>query len=199
MIKKVLFPLFSVFLALRSFELVKSIAEIDPAKLGVFTTLGLAAILNLFITGIFAFVGFAYKTSMLLPNSYYAINKPEILKKIYKLLGIKYFKWFLLKIFWGKKENKAKYFNGSKSGLEQFDFQTRQSEFGHLGAVIIVTVVSILLFYKSHFTLAIITLTINLIFNLYPIILQRMHRLQIERIASIAEKRSTPTSLLPQN
>ncbi|WP_394330522.1 hypothetical protein [Psychroflexus sediminis] len=40
-------------------------------------------------------------------------------------------------VFWGKKKNKQKYFDGTKSGLENLDYQTKQSEFGHLAALVV--------------------------------------------------------------
>lgn len=84
--------------------------------------------------------------------------------------------------FGAKKKIEKKYFNGTKSGIQQFDFQTRQSEFGHLGAFVAVLIVAFVLLFKGFVFIFIITTIINIISNYYPIILQRMHRLQIERI-----------------
>jgi len=144
----------------------------------------IAFLLNLFITGVFAFMGFAYSTYYLLPKAYYKIHKPNVLKKYYKLFGVKYFKIFLLIAFWGKKNNRKKYFYGTKKGFDNFIFQTKQSEFGHFGSFIFLSAVSFLLLINNHFLIALITMLINVIGNFYPVILQRFHRMRIEKIST---------------
>jgi hypothetical protein len=83
--------------------------------------------------------------------------------------------------FYRKKENK-RYFNGTKSGLIHFDFQTKQSEFGHGAAFVVIQLISVPLLLKGHFMLVILTTIINVFFNFYPIILQRKHRMQLESL-----------------
>ena len=95
---------------------------------------------------------------------------------------MKYFRVLLLILFWGRKSNQLKFFNGTKRGLDNFIHQTKQSEFGHLGAFLLITISSvILLVYGYLFLVAMITF-INVFGNLYPIVLQRYHRLRIEKI-----------------
>jgi hypothetical protein len=81
----------------------------NPAGFKTVEILLLSFLLNLFITGVFAFAGFAYQTSKVLPDSYYLIKNPVFLKQLYKFIGVKYFRIFLLVLFWGKKNNRAKY------------------------------------------------------------------------------------------
>lgn len=188
-LKKVLYPLFSFFLAYKSIELVRLFNSTPPTEFSWFSQLALAVMLNLFITGIFAFMGFAYATSRILPNSYYRIKDPKTLTYLYQVFGVKYFKAFLLFAFWGREKNRKRYFDGTKSGIENFDIQTRQSEFGHLGALILITVVSFNLLVKGYLIVFALTTAINLISNLYPIILQRVHRIQIERLAKLSSQR----------
>ncbi len=153
-----------------------------PSDFSASENILISFLLTLFITGVFAFSGFAYSTSKLLPDAYYKIKNQAYLKTTYDLLGLRYFRTLLLLVFWGRKNNKEKYFNGTKSGLKNFIFQTKQSEFGHLGAFILIIVVSISLFALGYILLPFIVLLINIIGNLYPIILQRYHRMRIERI-----------------
>jgi hypothetical protein len=80
----------------RSIELLKALTVIEPNQFGFIINLLLAALIVLFVTGVFAFVGFAYPTKKLLPLSYYLIKKPAHVSWWYKLLGVKYFKIFLL-------------------------------------------------------------------------------------------------------
>ena len=191
MVKKVLFSLFSIFLAYRSVELVRFIYHTNPAAFSGIFGLFLSLLLNLFITGVFAFPGFVFPTGKLLPHAYYRIKNPIRLNFVYQLLGVKYFKAFLLFAFWGKEKNRKKYFDGTKSGLENLDRQTRQSEFGHLGALVVILIVSFLLLSKGHSFIFGVTTVINIITNLYPVILQRKHRIQLERVARIRRNRNS--------
>lgn len=191
MAKKILFPLISIFLAYRSYEIMKTIWFAAPSEFNLSIKILLSVLLNLFVTGVFAFLGFAYKTNLLLPEDYYRIKNSKLILKLSNLLKIEYFKKFLLLVFWGKKENRKKYFDGTKSGLENFDFQTRQSEFGHLAALVMIQLGVLLMLIKGHYAMAILTTTINFISNFYPVLLQRNHRIQISRIRNILNKRAT--------
>lgn len=184
-IKKILFPCIAVFLAYQTISLGSYIALKNAVPFSLSQSLWLALLLNLFITGIFAFMGFAYPTHKLLPQDYYRVDNPKLLNKVFRLLGIRYFKTFLLFIFWGRKNNRKRYFNGSQSGLQDFDYQTRQSEFGHLASLAAILVASVILYSHATAALFVITTLINLLFNLYPVLLQRSHRLQIQRLQQI--------------
>lgn len=189
--KKIFFPLLSAFLAFRSFELVTTVWHLSPSETSITAQLFIALALNLFITGVFAFVGFAYPTSKLLPNNYYAIQYPKQLRRFSNLTGIEYFKKFLLALFWGTKKNRKKYFDGTISGLDNFEFQTRQSEFGHLLPFTIIQVVVGLAIVKGHYTIALITMLVNVVFNFYPIVLQRNHRVRITKLCLLLKKRQS--------
>lgn len=182
--KKILFALISIFLAYRSVELVKTFLALAPEQLSWVEVTILAFLFNLFVTGVFAFIGFEFPSSRLLPDAYYFVKHPKQLKKMHTLLGVKYFRSFLLVTFWGKEKNRKKYFNGTKSGIQQFAFQTRQSEFGHLGAFIALTTIAFILASRGHVLAFTLTASINIIINFYPIVLQRVHRINIQRITN---------------
>jgi len=191
MAKKILFPLFAIFLAFRSYEIIKTFWVFESSGLEFSIKVLLSVLLNLFITGIFAFMGFAYKTNRLLPEDYYRVKNPKLILKLSKLLKLAYFKKFLLIVFWGKRKNRKTYFDGTISGLENFDFQTRQSEFGHLASLIFIQIVVLLMLIKGHYTMVVLTTTINFIANFYPVLLQRNHRIRISRIRNILNKKMT--------
>lgn len=189
MIKKLFLTLASLFLAYRSIELLK-IADHSP--LHAFNWLASTAYaftINLFITGVFALLGFAFLTSKMLPNVHYKIKHVPSLTITYNILGVKYFKYLLMLAFWGKETNRKKYFNGTKAGLQHFDTQTRQSEFGHLAAFVTIASVSFHLLFKGGIVVFILSSLINVIGNFYPIVLQRYHRIQIERLQHLQENR----------
>jgi hypothetical protein len=188
MIKKILFPIFAIFLAYQSYKILKTISIIDPYDSSFSIQLLLSLLLNLFITGIFAFIGFAFKSSKLLTNGYYKIYNQKLLHKLYKIMKVNAFKKLLLLLFWGKPKNRKQFFDGTKAGLEDFDFQTRQAEFGHLGAFVFILFTALLLLIEKHYLIATMTLGLNILANFYPIILQRTHRSKIERIKSIQKR-----------
>ncbi|MFO7825669.1 MAG: hypothetical protein R6V72_17150 [Cyclobacterium sp.] len=197
MVKKILFPLIAIFLAYRSYEMVKTLWYIEASGINILIQILFSILLNLFITGIFAFMGFAYKTSRLLGENYYRTDNPHLVMELSKLLKIESFKKFLIILFWGKGKNRKKYFDGTRWGLDNFEYQTRQSEFGHFSALIAIQIVVILIIIKGHYVIALMTTLINAIFNYLPILLQRNHRIQIDRIRKVLNK--IPTVIPSQN
>lgn len=189
MIKKILFPLIAAFLAFRSYEILKSLWLLEPSEFSSWIKFLFAILLNLFITGIFAFTGFAYETNRLLPENYYRIRNADLIIKISKLIRLEFFRKFLLLLFWGHQKNRLKYFDGTKSGLENFDYQTRQSEFGHLAAFVFIQLSVLMILIRGHYLIAALTTALNIISNFYPVILQRNHRIQIERIRNIQKRK----------
>jgi hypothetical protein len=162
----------------------RNLMSSEPTSLSGGQDILVAFLLTLFLTGIFAFPGFAYATSRLLPDRYYRLKNPKYLKQIYSLLGVKYFKVVLLFVFWGAKKNKQKYFDGTRRGFKNLIYQSKQSEFGHLGALLAILVATCFLLFERYFMLAAIVMLINVVGNLYPIVLQRHHRLRVERLMS---------------
>ena len=61
-------------------------------------------------------------------------------------------------------------------------FQTKQSEFGHLGAFVVIIISSVILLVYGYIFLVIIMTLINILGNVYPVVLQRSHRMRIEKI-----------------
>ena len=182
LIKKILFPLFSVFLFYRTLELLKQVKGTNPLDYSNTEIAVIAILLALFVTGIFAFIGFAYPTSRLLPETYYRIKNPKRLLQVCSFLGIRYFRTFLLVFFWGWQKNRRKYFNGTRSGIHNFLYHARQSEFGHLMAFVSLLLTGLLLLFYGHVLLFLLLTLINVIGNLYPVLLQRHHRIRINKV-----------------
>ena len=177
MFKKALLIAASIFLIFQSIGLWNTTQNMEIDSWGAAALM--AALFNLFVTGIFAFAGFALPTQKLMPQAYYTIHNPKRLKKAYKTLGIESFRQFLLATFWKSKEQRAKYFNGKIDGIDNLERQSKKSEFGHLIPLIILTLLSIYFMMNGNFKLGILTLIINIIFNFYTIPLQRYHRMRI--------------------
>lgn len=187
MAKKIILSLASVFLFWQSVSLLSKIHEFEVESL--VASFIIAWIINLFITGIFAFVGFAFPTQRILPDSYYQIYKPSKLTTTFEVLKVDLFRKFLLATFWRNKAQRKKYFNGKKDGISILVEQSMKSEFGHLLPFIIINLVSAYLIAINFFELALFTLLLNIIGNLYPIILQRHHRMRIQLISERQQAR----------
>lgn len=99
MFKKILFPFFSLFLAYRLYDLLRLLSVKSPENYGTWENFLNAAFLSAFVTGFFAFLGFAYPTSKLLPKNYYRIKSPEFLQLVYRILGVEVFRKLLLIFF----------------------------------------------------------------------------------------------------
>ncbi|GGG41530.1 glycosyl-4,4'-diaponeurosporenoate acyltransferase CrtO family protein [Bizionia arctica] len=178
MVKKFILLVASLFLLWQSISLLNYIIHIE---LKTWLSIGLVAFLvNLFITGVFAFLGFALPTQNLIPSSYYKVTNTKKLKKVFALMKVDYFRDFLLATFWRNKNQRKRYFDGTLEGIKTLDIQSKKSEFGHLIPFVIITAVCIYFIILGLIKLAILTLLINILGNLYPIILQRHHRMRIQ-------------------
>lgn len=178
--KKVLFPLVSLFLVFQSYKLTTVIPHISNVSL-IYQFI-IAWFLNMFVTGIFALTGFAYPTQRLLPKSYYYVSNPTFLTKIYKLMGVDLFRKFLLSTIWKDKGRQKQFFNGTKKGIIGFNEQSQKSEFGHLIPLIILSIISMYFLIENKIGFAIFTMVWNLLGNLFPILLQRYHRMRIQKV-----------------
>lgn len=180
-IKPIIHILLSTFLAYQSYQLFSQSFS-NQENLSFILSIVLAILCNLFVTGTFAFVGFSFPTSKILPSNYYTVSNPKRIEKVYTILMVRYFRYFLLSTFWKNKEKQKTFFNGTKSGLEHFLFSSNQAEFGHLGAFIFIQLFAIIMVLKGEYQLFLYCSIINLFFNFYPIVLQRKHRIRIQRI-----------------
>ena len=179
--KKILLPIASTFLAYETYQLLVALERNIGEDIHWAFDFFIAYIISLFTTGIFAFVGFAYPTSKLIGQNYYRLKNPKHLLFWFNILGIDYFRKALLLFFWGTKKNRKKYFNGTRNGIKNFIYQTHQSEFGHLGALIVIITLNFYTLYLGYYLISIFLCFFNFIGNLYPILLQRHHRIRLKK------------------
>ena len=181
MIKRILYTFFSLFLIYQSFKIVMLITDVNLDSWPI--SLLLACLINLFVTGAFAFPGFVYPTERLMPQSYYKISNDALQKKMYKLFSVDTFQKFLLATVWRKKEMQKQHFDGKRSGFENLILQSKKSEFGHLIPFVILLAISMYWLGIGTWKVAVLTTFINVLFNLYPVLLQRQHRMRVSKIA----------------
>jgi hypothetical protein len=148
-------------------------------------SLFLAWLINMFITGIFAFAGFALPTHKLLPASYYRIRNHALLQQMCTLFQVHIFKKFLLLTFWRGKQQRGRYFNGKREGIANLVEQSMKSEFGHLIPLVLISLLSIYIILNGNLQLGIPCFVINIAGNFYPILLQRQHRMRVQRLAKV--------------
>ena len=183
--KKILLPLASIFLIYQSYKLIISLTQVQIQS--HFQEFVIAWVVNMFITGIFALTGFAHPTQKLLPESYYSIRNPEKLLIFYRKMRIDLFKTFLLATLWRQRKQRKRYFKGTRGDFNTLIRQSKKSEFGHLIPFVILTLVSISFLAGNSKGLGVFTMLWNILGNLYPIILQRHHRMRIQKIRSRLE------------
>ncbi|MEL7247076.1 MAG: hypothetical protein AAFO03_01615 [Bacteroidota bacterium] len=178
MSKKLLLSLASLFLIWQSYKVLLLIPRLELESWGL--VIFMAWVISLFITGIFAFSGFAWPTQNLMPEAYYRIYHPKRLKRIGKAMNIEFFRKMLLATLWKSKERQKEYFDGTKEGLANLEVQSKKSEFGHLLPFVLITILSIYWLFTGLVKIGVATFLINIIGNLYPVILQRNHRMRIQ-------------------
>lgn len=171
--------LLSLFLGYQSIELIRALLE-NP-HLTTTESLVVSVMLNLFVTGTLAFVGFSFPTARLLPISYYHIRNPKRMKKIHSLLQLRLYQKFLLATFWKGDKSQMKFYNGTRDGLKNMYRWTLQSEFGHLIAGLVIQSICIIMWIRGYSILALTSTAINLFFNIYPVLLQRHHRMRLQQ------------------
>ena len=179
-LRKVFLSIAAIFLIWQSYQLLTSIHRFESNSL--LLIIFVAWLINIFITGIFAFSGFAFPTQKLMPESYYKIYQADNLKKLYNFLRVDVFRLFLLATFWKSEKQRQKYFNRKRDGINNLILQSKKSEFGHLIPFLLINFVAVYLVLIGLYKLALCTFIINIIGNFYPIILQRHHRMRIDRL-----------------
>lgn len=176
--RKILLTCASVFLIFQSYKLVFSVEYFEIESW--FINFLLAWVINMFVTGIFACAVFAWPMENLFPEFYYKVHQPKRLKKIYKVLKVELFRKFLLATVWRSRAQQQKYFNGKSDGIDNLETQSKKSDFGHILPFIILLLISVYIILKGKIILGVMVCLFNIIGNLYPVILQRHHRMRIQ-------------------
>ncbi|NHE59987.1 glycosyl-4,4'-diaponeurosporenoate acyltransferase CrtO family protein [Cyclobacterium plantarum] len=119
-----------------------------------------------------------------LKSSYFDTKKWEKGGTVYRWLGVNGFRKLLVWIGWEKLNKAARPVKKDRSALEKLEYQTRQSEFGHLIIFILVAVlgfaVALLHGIRESFWL----FFLNVVLNGYPMVVQRYNRPRLRGILS---------------
>ena len=111
-----------------------------------------------------------------LTASYYDEKKWKDRGKIYELLGINFFRKLLLWIGWERLNKKANPIKNNTNALTLMLYRTKQSELGHAIIFFIVLGFTAIFAIKYGIRESLWLLILNVLLNLYPILLQRYNR-----------------------
>ncbi|WP_158859985.1 glycosyl-4,4'-diaponeurosporenoate acyltransferase CrtO family protein [Lunatibacter salilacus] len=115
-------------------------------------------------------------------STYYTIRKWEQEGRIYKLLGVNIFRKLLVWVGWEKLNKKTLPVKNSSESLMNLSYATRESEFGHLVIFFIVMIFTIFVAVKFGIVKSIWLLLLNILLNVYPVLVQRFNRPKFEKL-----------------
>jgi len=123
-------------------------------------------------------------------SSYFNEQAWERGGKIYERLGINFYRKLLVAIGWERYITK-KYNPVEKNteALIHLHYETKHGELGHIITLIIVLGFTIFVAFKFGASKSLWLLILNIILNLYPVLLQRYNRPRIERAINLSHRR----------
>lgn len=109
--------------------------------------------------------------------------------KIYESFGIHFYRKLLVWTGWEKLNKKTKPVAKSTHTLSYLHYRTKQDELGHTIILIIVLGFNIFVAFQFGILKSLWLLLLNILFNLYPVLLQRYNRPRIERAIHLSQRR----------
>lgn len=134
---------------------------------------------------------FSFTESLKSPfsSSYYEQKKWEEKGKVYELLGIHFFRKLLVLIGWEKLNKKANPVDKNTKALLHLHYRTKQSELGHIIIFFVVLGFTVYVAFTFGILKAMWLVLLNIVLNLYPILLQRYNRPRLERAIILSKHR----------
>jgi len=109
--------------------------------------------------------------------------------KIYESAGINIYRKLLVGIGWERLNKKSKPVEKNTAALINLYYRTKQDELGHLLILIIVFGFNIYVAYQFGVLKSTWLFVLNILLNLYPVLLQRYNRPRIERAINLSKRR----------
>jgi len=132
---------------------------------------------NLMLIGFFYFQAFKFHR---LPEKYY-LKKWFESDRLYKIFGVAVFRLILIHSFFRHLNNRVYLKGRKKEYLNTFIEETKQSETSHILSTL-ATLIMQLIYLMTNQLESFLWLTVfNILFNLYPLLLQRMNRFSLIR------------------
>ncbi|MDJ1469240.1 glycosyl-4,4'-diaponeurosporenoate acyltransferase CrtO family protein [Xanthocytophaga flava] len=123
-----------------------------------------------------------------LTSPYYNDKAWEHRGKIYESFGVNFFRKLLRWVGWEKLNKKSNPIEKNTKTLMQLHYRTKQSELGH--SIIFGIVLGFTIFVAVKFGVfkSVWLFILNILLNLYPILLQRYNRPRIERAIVLSKR-----------
>lgn len=109
--------------------------------------------------------------------------------KVYESVGINLYRKLLVGIGWEKLHKQSKPVRKNIDALRFLHYKTKQDELAHLIIFIIVLGFGIFVAFKFGVVYSLWLFVLNILLNLYPILLQRFNRPRLERAIQISRSR----------
>ncbi|WP_414706134.1 hypothetical protein [Salegentibacter sp. UBA1130] len=129
-------------------------------------------------------MGVAYFTQIFKPklsSTYFNPKEWENEGKIYKWFGIHAFRKILVWTGWEKLNKASNPVKKNFTALKHLEYNTRQSEFGHLIIFLIVLAFTIFVILYYGFQQSLSLIILNILLNVYPIGIQRYNRPRLRK------------------
>ncbi len=167
------------------FKLVFVLIFVFSAVVAVALWQGLNTFVFAWVLNFMLMMGVLYFTQSLkfrLESTYYNPKKWEDEGKLYKWLGVHGFRKVLVWVGWEKLNKASNPVKKSSDSLIHLEYNTRQSEFGHLIILFIVFAITVFVGFYYGFKQTLWLLTLNILLNAYPIVVQRYNRPRLNKI-----------------
>jgi hypothetical protein len=124
-------------------------------------------------------------------SDYFKEKNWEQKGKTYEQLGIHFFRKLLVIVGWEKLNKKENPVKNNLAALIHLEYRTKQSELGHLIIFFIVGGFSIYVAIRYSFSASSWLIFLNLLLNIYPILLQRYNRPRLQRAIQIFQRKES--------
>lgn len=124
-----------------------------------------------------------------LTAAYYDQKEWERKGKIYEYLGVNFFRKLLVWVGWEKLIRKSFPIEKNTQSLANLYYQTKKSELDHLIIFVVVLGFTIFVAFRFGILKSSSLFILNVLFNLYPIFLQRYNRPRIEKTVRLSKQR----------
>jgi hypothetical protein len=122
------------------------------------------------------------KTDLKFSKVYFQIRKLEYSSKLYRVIGVTFFKKILQRFYLPKVTLKISLRDRSKSEISHIENQMEQAEQIHVLGFILIVIVSIIFSILRDVSFILWFTIFNILMNLYPVLLQRYNRNRIRII-----------------
>lgn len=123
-----------------------------------------------------------------LDASYFNSQPFEKQGKLYRMLGVEWYRAILVKSGWERLRQQGMPVRKSLSDIRAYERGTRVAEAGHLVVGVIVLIVNIYVFFAYSALAGRWLLLFNLLLNIYPVLLQRYTRPRLRQVIERFER-----------